>query len=77
MDAFTLNISVQSAFYYKAENIHKHTLDNTDYRRVHQTNTYSQLVFMCLKPGEYIDWETHDNTDQFIRVESGTAEIIV
>jgi mannose-6-phosphate isomerase-like protein (cupin superfamily) len=36
-----------------------------------------QLVLMSLKPDEDIPEETHANTTQFIRVEEGTASVIV
>jgi len=50
------------------------TVDNPFYRRVVKTGKYHQIVLMSLEPGEEIGWEEHD-TDQFIRVESGDAEI--
>ena len=57
--------------------IEKKTLENENFREVHFTGTKSQLVLMSLKPGEDIGLETHDDIDQFFRVESGTGKAIV
>ena len=58
-------------------NIEKLTLENTDYRRVLYTAKNSQLVLISLKPGEEIGEEIHEEHDQFIRFESGTAKVIL
>jgi mannose-6-phosphate isomerase-like protein (cupin superfamily) len=52
-------------------NIEKETLENIKFRRVLFTGPHAQLVVMSLKPGEEIGLETHDDVDQFIRVEAG------
>ncbi len=57
-------------------NIEKATLENTDYRRVLYTSKSSQLVLMNLKPGEEIGEEIH-KLDQFIRIEQGSAQVIL
>lgn len=57
-------------------NIEKETKENTDYRRVLYTAKNSQLVLMCLQPGEEIGNEVH-NLDQFIRIEQGHAKVIL
>lgn len=54
-------------------NIENDTLENKDYRRVLYTGRNMQLVLMTLQPGEEIGLETHDEHDQFIRVEAGTG----
>jgi mannose-6-phosphate isomerase-like protein (cupin superfamily) len=54
-------------------NIEQDTLDNEDYRRVLFTGNNTQLVLMTLKPGEEIGRETHEEHDQFIRIEAGTG----
>ena len=51
-------------------NIEQDTLENKDYRRVLYTGRNMQLVLMTLQPGEEIGLETHDEHDQFIRVEA-------
>ncbi|RJQ20572.1 cupin domain-containing protein [Candidatus Woesearchaeota archaeon] len=56
-------------------NIEKTTLDNENYRKVLFTAKKIQLVVMSIKPGEDIPFEIHEDTDQFIRIESGTAYV--
>ncbi len=58
-------------------NIEKDTLANRDFRRVLYTGKYSQLVLMCLKPGEEIGEEVHKSVDQFFRFEKGTGVVII
>lgn len=58
-------------------NIERDTLENTDYRRVLFTGRNMQLVLMTLQPGEEIGRETHDEHDQFIRVESGSGKVML
>ena len=58
-------------------NIETDTLANENFRQVLFTAPHSQLVLMTLKPGEEIGTETHDDRDQFFRVEAGTGEAIV
>ena len=57
-------------------NIESDTLENRDYRRVLYTGAHTQLVLMQLQPGEEIGKETHDEHDQFIRVESGAGTVL-
>jgi len=58
-------------------NIEKETVSNTNFRKVLYTGEHSQLVLMCLQPGEEIGLEVHEDTDQFFRFESGTGRVIV
>ena len=58
-------------------NIENDTLDNTNFRKVVYTGKHLQLVLMSLKGGEDIGEETHKNTDQFFRFESGTGKCII
>lgn len=58
-------------------NIETDTVGNDDFRRVLYTAPYSQLVVMTLRPGEEIGLETHDDGDQFIRVEAGEGEAVL
>jgi mannose-6-phosphate isomerase-like protein (cupin superfamily) len=55
--------------------IEKLTTENTDFRRVLYTGRNLQLVLMTLKPGEEIGLETHEDRDQFFRIESGSGEV--
>ena len=57
-------------------NIEEETLKNTDYRRVLYTAKNSQLVLMCIAPGDEIGEEVHE-LDQFIRIESGAATVVL
>ncbi len=57
-------------------NIEKATKENTDYRRVLYTARHSQLVLMCVMPGEEIGMEMH-HLDQFIRVEEGEGKVVL
>jgi mannose-6-phosphate isomerase-like protein (cupin superfamily) len=58
-------------------NIERDTLANRDYRRVLFTGQHLQLVLMTLEPGEEIGQETHEEHDQFIRVEAGSGVAIL
>jgi|WetSurMetagenome_2_1015567.scaffolds.fasta_scaffold383546_2 mannose-6-phosphate isomerase-like protein (cupin superfamily) len=54
--------------------LEKLTAANNDFRHVIFTGRHEQLVLMSLKLGENIGNEVHPGTDQFFRVEQGTAE---
>ena len=56
---------------YYRENIENLTLVNNNYRKVLYTTPNMQLVVMNIRKGDEIHQETHKNTTQFIRVESG------
>lgn len=58
-------------------NIEARSLENNFFREVLFTGPLSQLVLMALKPGEDIGLETHDDVDQFIRVEAGHGKAIL
>ncbi len=58
-------------------NLEQKTLENENYREVLFTGPKSQLVVMCLQPGEEIGAEVHDDHDQFFRVEAGTGKAVV
>ncbi len=57
--------------------IEKKTLENEFFREVLFTASNMQLVVMSLAPGEEIGLETHDDIDQFIRVEAGEGKAIL
>ncbi|MDN7024250.1 cupin domain-containing protein [Methanoculleus sp. FWC-SCC1] len=57
--------------------IETETVQNTDFRRVLYTGKFSQLVLMCLKPGEEIGAEVHDDIDQFFRFEEGEGKVVI
>lgn len=51
------------------------TLENADFRKVLFTGGHLQLTVMRLGPGEEIGLEMHDDLDQFLRIEAGTARV--
>jgi len=57
--------------------LEKDALKNTDFRRVLYTGKNSQLVLMCLKPGEEIGEEVHPHIDQFFRFERGEGLVVI
>ena len=52
------------------------TLKNKYFRKVLFTGKHSQLVLMCLQPGEEIGNEVHKTVDQFFRIEEGSAKFV-
>lgn len=56
--------------------IEQATLENNYFRQVLFTGTYTQLVVMCLQPGEEIGNEVHPTVDQFFRIEQGEAKFV-
>ena len=57
--------------------IETETLKNDYFRRVLFTGKHSQLVVMCLQPGEEIGKEMHPDVDQFFRIEQGEARFVL
>ncbi len=58
-------------------NIEQATVENSNYRKVLHTTSQIQLVLMSISPGEEIGAETHPDTSQFIRVESGAGLAVI
>ena len=58
-------------------NIEDKTLENDNFREVLYTAPGIQLVLMTIGVGDEIGLETHDDVDQFIRVESGEGKAIL
>ncbi len=58
-----------------AEDIEAATLDNANYRSTLWTGTNLQLTVMSIEPGHDVGLEVHDDHDQFLRVEQGTARV--
>jgi mannose-6-phosphate isomerase-like protein (cupin superfamily) len=54
--------------------IEAQTRENSYFRKVLFTGEHSQLVVMCLRPGEDTGTEMHPHVDQFFRIEQGEAE---
>lgn len=59
------------------ENVEKNTLENKNYRNVVYTSKNQQFVYMSINPLDDIHMEVHNNTDQFIRIESGNGKAIL
>lgn len=57
--------------------IEKVTLDNETFRTVLFTGEHTQLTVMSLKAGEEIGLEAHPDHDQFLRVEQGSARVVM
>lgn len=53
------------------------TLESAYFRQVLFTAPHSQLVLMCLQPGEEIGKEVHRGVDQFFRIEQGEAAFVL
>lgn len=58
-------------------NIEKLTLDNSEFRSVEWTGRLMQMTVMSIPVGEEIGLEVHEDGDQFIRIESGKAKVIM
>ncbi len=58
-------------------NIEEESLANTNFRKVLYTDQNLQLVVMSLLPQEEIGEETHNDLDQFIRVEAGVGKAVL
>jgi mannose-6-phosphate isomerase-like protein (cupin superfamily) len=52
-------------------------MENEYFRQVLFTGPHSQLVVMCLQPGEDIGDEVHPHVDQFFRIEKGQAKFVL
>ena len=56
-------------------NIHNETMCNRLFRKEIWTGEHLQVTVMSIPVGGEIGLERHDNLDQFIKVESGCAEV--
>lgn len=52
-------------------------VENTNFRTVLNTTQRSQVVAMCLKAGEEIGEEVHDDNDQIFLIAQGTAQVLI
>ncbi|HET7856457.1 MAG TPA: cupin domain-containing protein [Gaiellaceae bacterium] len=55
--------------------IEKATEDNETFRTVLFTGEHTQLTVMSIPQGEDIGREVHEDRDQFLRIEQGTARV--
>ncbi len=54
-------------------NIEELTLSNENFRTAGWTGSNLQMTLMAIQPGDDIGLEVHEDHDQFLRIESGTA----
>jgi mannose-6-phosphate isomerase-like protein (cupin superfamily) len=57
--------------------IQKQTEDNDNFRKVLFTGKHAQLVLMSIAVGDDIGVETHDDVDQFFRIDGGKGAVIM
>lgn len=58
-----------------AVNIEKATCENGNFRTALWTGKNLQVTLMCIPRGGEIGLENHPDTDQFLRIESGTGTV--
>lgn len=56
-------------------NIEELTLQNENFRTAGWTGVCMQMTLMTIQPGDDIGLEVHDDHDQFLRIEQGTARV--
>ena len=59
------------------EDIKKLTKENPNFRQVVYTGDWSQLVLMCIAPGEEIGEEVHHGVDQILFLVEGEGQAIL
>ena len=55
--------------------IHNEALSNENFRKAIWTGKYLQVTVMSIPAGGEIGLEMHDDVDQFIKIESGCANV--
>lgn len=53
------------------------TVENPNFRTARWTGKFMQMTVMSIEPGGEIGLEVHNHNDQFIRVESGSARVVM
>ncbi len=53
------------------------TKANSDFRVAKWTGTNMQMTVMSIKPGGEVGLEVHNDIDQFLRIEQGTAKVLM
>ncbi len=56
-------------------NIEELTLQNENFRTAAWTGSNLQMTLMAIQPGDDIGLEVHEDHDQFLRIEQGTARV--
>lgn len=58
-------------------NIEELTLANENFRTAAWTGSNLQMTLMTIQPGDDIGLEVHEDHDQFLRIEQGTAQVFM
>ncbi|MCL1908063.1 MAG: cupin domain-containing protein [Holophagaceae bacterium] len=58
-------------------NIEAYTLSNSNFRTVLWTGKFLQATLMAIPVGGDVGLEQHPDTDQFLRIEDGVAEVLM
>jgi len=58
-------------------NIESYTLTNNNFRTALWTGTYLQTTLMTIPVGGDVGLEVHPDVDQFLRIEDGTAKVVM
>lgn len=58
-------------------NIEELTLANENFRTAAWTGSNLQMTLMTIQPGDDIGIEVHEDHDQFLRIEQGTAQVVM
>ena len=58
-------------------NIASSSCENPYYRRVLWTGEHLQVALMSIPVGDEVGLEKHEDNDQFIRIESGCAQVLM
>lgn len=57
--------------------VEKLTLENTNFRTTEWTGSFLQMTTMSIPPGGEVGLEKHDDHDQFLRIEQGSATVLM
>jgi mannose-6-phosphate isomerase-like protein (cupin superfamily) len=58
-------------------NIEEITKSNTNFRTAKWTGSFLQMTLMSIEVGGEVGLEVHTDTDQFLRIESGQAKVVM
>lgn len=58
-------------------NIEELIKENANFRTTHWTGKHLQLTTMSVEVGGELGLEVHPDTDQFLRIEAGTAKVVM
>ncbi len=57
--------------------IEKLTTENKNFRTAEWTGEFLQMTTMSIEVGGEVGFEIHKDTDQFLRIEAGTARVVM